>query len=150
MTMTMTMTMTLREIQHLSMEAWPYRRECRGHDPAKRRISCTDEACSIGKVCTYTLPRTVCSTSNMRCTRKITQQNTGCCWNKTSNSNRWTPRILSNTTEKSGRPGGDGRAREARTKHTPEEEVGKYRSSSVTPVFQPNFLTLVREGLLCR
>ena len=68
----MTMTMTLREVQHLSMEAWPYRLECRGHDPAKNRICCTDEACSIGKVCTYTLLRTVCSTSNMRCTRKNT------------------------------------------------------------------------------
>ena len=55
----MTMTMTLKEVQHLSMEAWPYRRECRGHDPAKKRICCTDEACSIGKVCTYTLLRTV-------------------------------------------------------------------------------------------
>ena len=38
MTMTMTMTMTLREVQHLSMEAWPYRRECRGHDPAKKNL----------------------------------------------------------------------------------------------------------------
>ena len=38
-----------------SLEAWPYRRECRGHDPAKKRICCTDAACSAGKVCTYTL-----------------------------------------------------------------------------------------------
>ena len=30
---TMTMTMTLRKVQHLLMETWPYRRECRGHDP---------------------------------------------------------------------------------------------------------------------
>ena len=36
--MTMTMTMTLREVQHLSMEAWPYRRQCRGHDPAKKKL----------------------------------------------------------------------------------------------------------------
>ena len=62
-TMTMTMTMTL-EVQHLSMKAWPYKRECRGHDPAKKRICCTDEACSIGKVFTNPLLRTVCSTSN--------------------------------------------------------------------------------------
>ena len=33
---TMTMTMTLREVQHPSMKAWPYRRECREHDPAKK------------------------------------------------------------------------------------------------------------------
>ena len=32
----MTMTMTLREVQHLSMKAWSYRRECRGHDHAKK------------------------------------------------------------------------------------------------------------------
>ena len=31
---------------------------------AKKRISCTDEACSFGKVCTNPLLRTVCSTSN--------------------------------------------------------------------------------------
>ena len=61
----------LREVQHLSMEAWPYRRECRGHDPAKKRICCTDETCSIGKVCTYTLLRTVCSTSEPVTTGKV-------------------------------------------------------------------------------
>ena len=55
--------MTLREVQHLSMKAWPYRREGRGHDPAKK-ICCTDKACAIGKVCTNPLLRTVCSTSN--------------------------------------------------------------------------------------
>ena len=32
----MTMTLTLREVQHLSMEAWPYKRECRGHDSTKK------------------------------------------------------------------------------------------------------------------
>ena len=32
--------------------------------PRKKRICCTDEACSIGKVCTNPLLRTVCSTSN--------------------------------------------------------------------------------------
>ena len=35
----MTMTMTLREVQHLSMKAWPYRRECRGHDPREKKES---------------------------------------------------------------------------------------------------------------
>ena len=38
--LSMTMTMTLKEVQHLSMEAWPYRRECRGHDPAKKNLFC--------------------------------------------------------------------------------------------------------------
>ena len=32
--------------------------------PRKKRICCTDEACSICKVCTNSLSRTVCSTSN--------------------------------------------------------------------------------------
>ena len=32
--------------------------------PRKKRICCPDEACSIGKVCTNPLLRTVCSTSN--------------------------------------------------------------------------------------
>ena len=27
---------TLREVRHPSMKAWPYRPECRGHDPAKK------------------------------------------------------------------------------------------------------------------
>ena len=35
------------EVQHLSMEAWTHRRECRGHDPAKKRSCCTDVACSV-------------------------------------------------------------------------------------------------------
>ena len=41
-----TMTMTLRGVQHLSMEAWPYRHECRGHDPYTQK-----SACSGGKLC---------------------------------------------------------------------------------------------------
>ena len=32
----MTMTMTLKKVQHPSMNAWPYRPECRGHDPNKK------------------------------------------------------------------------------------------------------------------
>ena len=58
-------TMTLREVQHLSMEGWPYRHECRGHDPAKK-ICCADAACSVGKLSTKALLGTVCSTSDLR------------------------------------------------------------------------------------
>ena len=47
--------------------------------------------------------------------------------------------------KKSGKPRGDEQARETRKKKTHiEEEVGRYRSSSVTPVSQPNFLALER------
>ena len=76
-TMTMTMTMTLREVQHPSMKAWPYRRECRGHDPAKK-ICYTDEVCTFGKVCTIPLLRTVCSTSSheMNSKRRKTRNGT--------------------------------------------------------------------------
>ena len=39
MTMTMTMTMTHSEKSHIRrMKAWPYRQECRGHDPTKKNL----------------------------------------------------------------------------------------------------------------
>ena len=75
--------------------------------------------------------------------KKKTYRHTGCCWNEFTNSDLWNPRIRSNTTKTSGKPRGDEQARETRKKHTPEEEVGRYRSS-VTPVSQPKFLALVR------
>ena len=37
-----------------SLEAWPYKHERRDHDPADKSVT-TDVACSVGKVCTYTL-----------------------------------------------------------------------------------------------
>ena len=42
MTMTtMTMTMTHSEKSHIRrMRAWPYRQECRGHDPTKKNLLC--------------------------------------------------------------------------------------------------------------
>ena len=36
-----------------SLEAWRYRRECRGHNPTKKSVR-TGAACSGGKVCTCT------------------------------------------------------------------------------------------------
>ena len=39
MAMTMTMTMTHSEKSHIRrMKAWPYRQECRGHDPTKKNL----------------------------------------------------------------------------------------------------------------
>ena len=52
----------------------------------------------LAKICMNTLLMTVCSTSNMRETRRE-KENTGCCWNKLSNSNRWNPRIQSNASK---------------------------------------------------
>ena len=52
---TMTMTMTHSEKSHIHrMKAWPYRQECRGHDPTKKNLFCW---CSllVGKVCRYKL-----------------------------------------------------------------------------------------------
>ena len=41
MTMTMTMTMTHSEKSNIcQMKAWPYRQECRGHDPTKKNLLC--------------------------------------------------------------------------------------------------------------
>ena len=38
-TMTMTMTMTHSKKSHIRrMKAWPYRQECRGHDPTKKNL----------------------------------------------------------------------------------------------------------------
>ena len=74
LTMTMTMTHSEKSNQQ-SLVAWPYRRERRGHDPA----------CAVGKVCTYTLLMTVCSTSD-----------------RLVNSSRWNPRILYNATKGAG------------------------------------------------
>ena len=31
-------TDTLRKVQHLSMKAWPYKQECRGHDAEKKNL----------------------------------------------------------------------------------------------------------------
>ena len=59
-----------------SLEAWPYRRECRGRNPTKKSVT-TEVACSVGKFCTYTPLMTVCSTSNMEKTKD--ERNTGCC-----------------------------------------------------------------------
>ena len=50
-----TMTMTHSEKSHIHrMKAWPYRQECRGHDPTKKNLFCW---CSllVGKVCWYKL-----------------------------------------------------------------------------------------------
>ena len=75
------MTHAEKSVQQ-SLEAKPYRHERRGHDPANKSVT-TDVACSVGKVCTYTLLMTVCSTSNTRETRRE-KINTSCCWNKFS------------------------------------------------------------------
>ena len=41
LTMTMTMTMTHSEKSNIcQMKAWPYRQECRGHDPTKKNLLC--------------------------------------------------------------------------------------------------------------
>ena len=45
--------MMMKSVQQ-SLEAWPYRRECRGHNPAKKESVRTGAACSVGKACTCT------------------------------------------------------------------------------------------------
>ena len=59
--MTMTMTMTHSEKSHINqMRAWPYKQECRGHDPTKKNLFCWWNLL-IGKVCKYKLLWTECS-----------------------------------------------------------------------------------------
>ena len=45
-----TMTMTLK----LSLEAWPYKRECRGHNPRNKESVRADVTCAVGKGYTCT------------------------------------------------------------------------------------------------
>ena len=129
------------------MKAWPWRQECRGHDTAKK-ICCADEACSIGKVCTNPLLRTVCSASNLEMkskkrkkirinTQAVAGMNSQIRISEFSDSEQHheADKEAKRVTRRPGKPG---------KKQTPEEEVGRYRSSSVTPDSQPHFLSLVR------
>ena len=132
--MTMTMTHSEKSVQQL-LEAWSYRHERRSHDPEKKKFVTTDVACSVGKVCTYTLLMTVCSASNIRETRRE-QINTGCCWNKFSEfksreSSQSEQRVKVDQVD----PG-----RTRKTTGQPEEARGRYRSSSVHPDRFPPFL----------
>ena len=95
--------------------------------PRKKSVT-TDVICSVGKVCTYTLLMTVCSTSNIRETRRD-KINTGCCWNKFYDFNS----LESSDSEQrvKGCQGDPRRTRKTTIK--PEEACGKCRCSSVHP-----------------
>ena len=55
----LTFTMTHSEKSHICrMKAWPYRQECRGHDPTKKNLLCC-WSLLVGKVCVYILLKTV-------------------------------------------------------------------------------------------
>ena len=99
--------------------------------PRKKSVT-TDVACSVGKVCTYTLLITVCSTSNIRETRRD-KINTGCCWNKFTEFKSLAPSDSEQRVK-----GGQGDP--GRQQKTTEEACGKYRSSSVHPDRFPPFL----------
>ena len=61
---------TLKEVQHLSMKAWPYRQECRGHDPAKKESVALMKLALLAKWCTNPLLRTVGSASKLEMNSK--------------------------------------------------------------------------------
>ena len=62
MTMTMTMTMTHSEKSHIRrMKAWPYKQECRGHDPTRKQSVALMRLALLARCA---LLRTVCSTSS--------------------------------------------------------------------------------------
>ena len=93
-------------------------------------------ACSVGKVCTYTLLMTVCSTSNMREKHegiKLTKAVAGI---NSLNSNRWNPWKQGNASK--GCQKDPGRTR--KTTEKLEEACRRYRSSSVHHDRFPPFL----------
>ena len=78
---------------------------------------------------------TVCSTSNIRETRRV-RINTGCCWDKFSEF-----KSLESSDSKQRVKGSQGDpGRTGKTTGKPEEACGKYRSSSVLPDRFPPFL----------
>ena len=64
-TMTMTMTHSEKSNQQ-SLEAWPYRRERRGHDPAKKSLLQLMWIALLARFCTCIRLMTVCSTSDLK------------------------------------------------------------------------------------
>ena len=73
--MTMTMTMTHSEKSHIRrMKAWPYKQECRGHDPTKKNLLCW-WSLLIGKVYKYKLLRTECNASSLEMNSKYKKNN---------------------------------------------------------------------------
>ena len=101
--------------------------------PRKKKSVRTDVACSVSKVCTHTLLMTVCSTSNIRETRRD-KINTGSCWNNFSEFRS----LESSDSEQRVKGGQPGRTR--KTTGKPEEACGRYRCSSVNPDRFPPFL----------
>ena len=75
-TMTMTMTHSEKPVQQ-SLEAWPYRRERRGHDPAKKSLL------KLTGLHVHTVDDSVQYIEHKRKTRRD-KINKGCCWNKFS------------------------------------------------------------------
>ena len=88
-------------------------------------------ACSVGKVCTYTL----CTTSNTRKKTRRDEINTGCCWNKFSDF-----KSLESSDSVQRIEGGQG-IQQGRQPDNRREACGRYRSSSVHPDRFPPFLS---------
>ena len=103
----MTMTMTHSEKSHIHrMKAWPYRQECRGHDPTKKNLFCW---CSFARwqgVQVQTVKGQSVSQRDLRWTQymkheKQTKATGSCCAEFTNSSQN--PQIRSNTTDKTRR-----------------------------------------------
>ena len=93
----------------------------------RKRICCAVEACSIGKVCTNPLLRTVCSASspemNSEYRKKDTRNHTGCCCTDFTNSNLRILGFGATPSKQPGKPGGGHTGQGDQEKQTPEEEV---------------------------
>ena len=125
----MTMTVTHSEKPHIRrMKAWPYRQECRGHDPTKR-ICCAHEACSLAR-CACTDCKGQCAMHHVsrwtQSARKMTWDNTQAV--AVLNSQILYHRILgfgATTTKKQKARKGTDRPGKPRKAPTPGEELGR-------------------------
>ena len=135
---TMTMTTTHSDKSDIrQMKAWPYRQECRGHDPAKKEsvvlmklvllARCAQTHC-YGQCAVHQVLRWTQNKEN-----KNTRQQTGCCWYVFTNSDLRILGFGATRRIRQGRQEGDTQAREAKKKQHPERKSAEYRSSSVAP-----------------
>ena len=145
----MTMTMTHSEKSHIRrMKAWPYRQECRGHDPTKKCF--TDVTCSLvarcaGTNCLWT--ECIATRLEMDSRRKQKHGPQAIAVLNSQINHRIlgfgaTPQTKQEESRKPGsREGKTGRPGEAKA---PRGRTAGNYSTAVVPAIGPNFCSLVR------
>ena len=112
----MMITLKKKSVQR-SLEAWPYRRERRGHNPTKKSVT-TEVACSVGKLHVHTVDDSVQYIEHERKTRRD-EINTGCCCYKFTEFNQVAESSDSCSTPR--KPRNPDRHRGAKTSRGPTE-----------------------------